>query len=56
MQYTKVETPLIIRQPVTPTTLSDKSLVSVSGNIKALIPFCREILSAEPLPGNNLVF
>ena len=60
MQNTKVETPLIIREPISNYSELDpeisKAHVMVSGNIKAMIPVCREILIAEPLEDNKQSF
>lgn len=52
--FTKVETPLILRQSLLKQGLTDeqKEKVQISGNVKVLLPLSRELLLPEPLPDN----
>jgi len=51
-KYTKIETSIILREFPEGSARSDKNAM-VSGNIKALVPLSRELLTPEPLPGNE---
>ena len=51
-KYTKIDTPLILREYPSGSLHSELSQI-VSGNIKALVPLSRELLTPEPMPGNE---
>ena len=51
-KYTKIDTPLILREYPSGALHSELRQI-VSGNIKALVPLSRELLTPEPMPGNE---